>query len=80
MIYVSQIIMLYTSNFYSAACQLYLNKTGKKKKKTTTTRKETVKKWLVLGSQYHSTSLMSATHRTFDSFLRQFVMILNMKR
>ena len=34
MIFVSQIIMLYTSNLYSAACQLYLNKTGKKKKKT----------------------------------------------
>ena len=46
MTYVSQIIMLYTSNLYSAACQLYLNKTGGKK----TTRKETAKKWLVLGS------------------------------
>ena len=31
MIYVSQIIMLYTSNIHSAACQLYLNKTGEKK-------------------------------------------------
>ena len=31
MIYVSQIIMLYTLNFYSAVCQLYLNKTGRKK-------------------------------------------------
>ena len=30
--YVSQIIMLYTSNFYSAACQLYLNKMEEKNK------------------------------------------------
>ena len=29
MIYVSQIIMVYTSNLYNAACQLYLYKTGK---------------------------------------------------
>ena len=28
---VSQIIMLYTLNFYSAICQLYLNKTGREK-------------------------------------------------
>ena len=28
--YVSQIIMLYTLNLYSAVCQLYLNKTGRK--------------------------------------------------
>ena len=28
---VSQIIMLYTLNLYSAVCQLYLNKTGRKK-------------------------------------------------
>ena len=27
-IYVSQTIMLYTLNFYSDICQLYLNKTG----------------------------------------------------
>ena len=32
MMYVSQIIMLYTLNFYSAICQLYLNKSGTKKK------------------------------------------------
>ena len=31
MLYVSQIVM-YTLNLYSAVCQLYLNKTGKKKK------------------------------------------------
>ena len=31
MMYVSQIIMLYTLNVYSAVCQLYLNKTGRKK-------------------------------------------------
>ena len=31
MIYASQITMLYTLNAHSAACQLYLNKTGKKK-------------------------------------------------
>ena len=31
MMYVSQIIMLYTLNLYSAECQLYLNKTGRKK-------------------------------------------------
>ena len=30
MMYVSQIIMLYT--LYSSVCQLYLNKTGRKKK------------------------------------------------
>ena len=30
MMYVSQIIMLYTLNLYSAVCQLYLNKTEKK--------------------------------------------------
>ena len=28
--YVSQIIMLYTLNFCNAVCQLYLNKTGRK--------------------------------------------------
>ena len=32
MMYVSQIIMLYTLNLYRAICQLYLNKTGRKKK------------------------------------------------
>ena len=31
MIYLSQIIMLYTLNLYSAVCQIYLNKTGRKK-------------------------------------------------
>ena len=31
MMYVSQIIMPYTLNIYSAICQLYLNKTGRKK-------------------------------------------------
>ena len=31
MIYVSQIIMLYTLNLYSAVFQLYFNKTGRKK-------------------------------------------------
>ena len=30
MIYVSQIIMLYNLNLYSAVCPVYLNKTGKK--------------------------------------------------
>ena len=30
MMYVGQIIMLYTLNVYSAACELYLNKTGGK--------------------------------------------------
>ena len=33
MMYVSQIIMLYTLNLCSAVCQLYLNKTGGKKKR-----------------------------------------------
>ena len=33
MMYVSQIIMLYTSNLYSAVCQLHLNKTGGEKNK-----------------------------------------------
>ena len=28
MMYVSQVIMLYTLNLYSAVCQLYLNKIG----------------------------------------------------
>ena len=32
MIYVSQIIKLYTLNSYTAVCQLYLNKAGRKKK------------------------------------------------
>ena len=31
MMYVSQSIMLCTLNLYSAVCQLYLNKTGRKK-------------------------------------------------
>ena len=31
MLYVSQIIIFYTLNLYSARCQLYLNKTGKNK-------------------------------------------------
>ena len=31
MMYVSQIIMLHNLNLYSAVCQLYLNKTGRKK-------------------------------------------------
>ena len=31
MMYVSQIIMLYTLNLYSAVWQLYLNVTGRKK-------------------------------------------------
>ena len=31
MMYVSQIIMLYTLNLYSAECWLYLNKTRRKK-------------------------------------------------
>ena len=30
MVYVSQIIMLYTLNLCIAVCQLYLNKTGRK--------------------------------------------------
>ena len=30
MMYVNQAIMLYTLNLYSAVCQLYLNKTGRK--------------------------------------------------
>ena len=32
MMYLSQIIMLYALNLYSAVCQLYLNKTVRKKK------------------------------------------------
>ena len=39
MVYVSQIIMLYTLNLYSAECQLYLNKTRRKKKEYLTTSK-----------------------------------------
>ena len=31
MMYVSQIIMLYMLNLYSAVCQIYLNKIKKKK-------------------------------------------------
>ena len=38
MMYVSQIIMLYTLNLYRAVCQLYLNKTVRKKRKTTDKR------------------------------------------
>lgn len=33
MMYVSQIIILYTLNLHSAICQLYLNETGKPKVK-----------------------------------------------
>ena len=33
LMYVSQMIMLFTLTLYSAICQLYLNKTGKKEKK-----------------------------------------------
>jgi len=33
MMYVNQIIMLYTLNLYSVVCQLYLNKTERKKYK-----------------------------------------------
>ena len=33
MMYVSQIIMPHTLNLYSAVCQLYLSKTGRKKYK-----------------------------------------------
>ena len=33
MMYVTQIIMLYTLSLYSAVCQLYLNKTRRKKMK-----------------------------------------------
>ena len=29
MMYISQVIMLYTLNLYSAVCQLFLNKTGR---------------------------------------------------
>ena len=32
MVHVSQIMMLSTLDLYSAVCQLYLNKTGRKKK------------------------------------------------
>ena len=32
MMYVSQIIMLYTLNLFSAICRPYLNKTGRKQK------------------------------------------------
>ena len=31
LMYVIQIIMLYTLNLHSAVCELYLNKTGRKK-------------------------------------------------
>lgn len=31
MMYVNKIIMLYTLNLYSAICQLYINKTGRKR-------------------------------------------------
>ena len=34
MMYVSQIIMLYILNLYSAVFQLYLNKIGKKREKS----------------------------------------------
>ena len=33
MMYVSQIVMLHTLNLFSAVCELYLNKTGRKKAK-----------------------------------------------
>ena len=43
MMYVTQIIMLYTLNLYSAVCQIYLNKTGRKIKETQITR---ISKWV----------------------------------
>ena len=33
MMYVSQIIVLYTLNLHSVVCQLYLNKIGEKERK-----------------------------------------------
>ena len=41
MIYVSQIILLFVLNFYSAACQLHLNRTGRRKKNTHTQTRTT---------------------------------------
>ena len=40
MIYVSQIIMLYTLNLHSVVCQLQLNKTGRKKKSGSMTQNQ----------------------------------------
>ena len=40
MMHVSQIIMLYTLNLYSAVCQLYLNKNRRKNKQPKTTFKK----------------------------------------
>lgn len=39
MIHVSQIMLLYTLNLYSAVNQLYFNKTGRKKRKKTLTQR-----------------------------------------
>ena len=40
MMYVSQVITLYTLNLYSAVCQSYLNKAGRKKIFLNKTRKQ----------------------------------------
>ena len=47
-IYVNQIIMLYTLNVYSAVSQLYLNKSGRKKK----TKKPPLSKNLLVLSDF----------------------------
>ena len=47
MMHISQIIMLYTLNLYSAPCQLYLNKPGRKKEDIEE-RKGTMTPWTSL--------------------------------
>ena len=47
MMCISQIIMLYTLNLYSAVCQLYLNKIGRKKFEKNTTQKGLRKKMCI---------------------------------
>lgn len=42
MIYVSQIITLYTLNLHSVVCQSHLNKTGRKKKQQLQPKKKKV--------------------------------------
>ena len=58
MIYITQVIMLYTLNLYSAVCKLYLDKAGRKKKLKE--RGKNKSGWLVI--QFHRHSLLLLSH------------------
>ena len=78
MMYVSQIIMLYTLKMCSARCQLYLNKTGKKREEK---EGEEVKGWgeeagggggetfpdFIVNTTYQSTPMFNVLHNAFTT-------------